>query len=43
MGLKFNGTHQLQECADHVNLLGNKIDAIKKNTHTLIDASKGLI
>jgi hypothetical protein len=40
MGLKLNGTLQLLVYADDVNLLGDKIDAIKKNMGTLIDASK---
>jgi hypothetical protein len=40
MGLKLNGTHQLLAYADDVNLLGDNVDAIKKNTETLIDASK---
>jgi sorting nexin-29 len=40
VGLKVNGTHQLLAYADDVNLLGNNIDAIKKNTETLIEASK---
>jgi hypothetical protein len=40
VGLKLNGTHQLLAYADDVNLLGNKINIIKKNTKTLIDASK---
>jgi hypothetical protein len=40
MGLKLNGTHQLLSYADVMNLLGNNIDTIKKNTETLIDASK---
>jgi sorting nexin-29 len=40
MGLKFNETHQLLAYADDVNLLGDNIDSINKNTETLIDASK---
>jgi hypothetical protein len=39
-GLKLNGTHQVLAYADDVNLLGDNIDAINKNTETLIDASK---
>jgi hypothetical protein len=35
-----NGTHQLLTYADDVNLLRDNIDTIKKNTETLIDASK---
>jgi hypothetical protein len=38
--LKLNGTHQLLAYADDVNLLGDNIDTINKNTQTLIDASK---
>jgi hypothetical protein len=40
VGLKLNGTHQLLAYADDVNLLGDNIDIINKNTETLIDASK---
>jgi hypothetical protein len=40
VGLRINGTHQLLAYADDVNLLGDNIDSIKKNTETLIDASK---
>jgi hypothetical protein len=37
-----NGTHQLLVFADDANLLGDNTDAIKKNTETSTDASKGL-
>jgi hypothetical protein len=40
VGLKMIGTHQLLAYADDVNLLGDNIDTIKKNTETLIDASR---
>jgi hypothetical protein len=40
VGLKLNGTHQLLAYADEVNLLGDNIDTIKKNTEALIDGSK---
>jgi uncharacterized protein YdcH (DUF465 family) len=39
VGLKLNGTHWLLVYGD-VNLLDDNIDTIKKNTQTLIDASK---
>jgi hypothetical protein len=40
VGLKLNGTHQLLVYADDVNLLGDNVDATKKNMETLIHASK---
>jgi hypothetical protein len=40
VGLKLNETHQLLAYADDVNLLGDNVDTIKKNTETLIDAGK---
>jgi hypothetical protein len=43
VGLKLNETHQLLAYADDVNLLGDNIDIINKNTQTLIDASKGVV
>jgi hypothetical protein len=39
-GLILNGTHQLLAYADDVNVVGENIDAIKKNTGTLLDTSK---
>jgi hypothetical protein len=40
VGLKLNGTHLLLAYADDVNLLGDSINTINKNTETLIVASK---
>jgi hypothetical protein len=39
-GLKSNGTHQLLACADDVNMVGENIDTVQKNTIALLDASK---
>jgi hypothetical protein len=39
-GLKLNGTHQLLAYADDVNILGEHIDTIQKNTEALSDAGK---
>jgi hypothetical protein len=40
VGLKLNGTHQLLVYVDDVNLLGDNIVTIKKNTRTLSGAGK---
>jgi hypothetical protein len=40
VGLKLNGAHQLLAYADDVNLLGDNVDTINKNTEILIDARK---
>jgi hypothetical protein len=38
--LKPSGTHQILAYADDVNILGENIDTIQKNTEALSDASK---
>jgi hypothetical protein len=38
--LELNGTHPLLVYADDVNLLGYNTGSVKKNTETIIDASK---
>jgi hypothetical protein len=40
VGQKQIGTHQLLAYADDVNLLGDGIGIVKRNTETLIDVSK---
>jgi hypothetical protein len=40
VGLKLNGTHQLLAYPDDVNLLGDDIDTVIRNTETLIHAGK---
>jgi hypothetical protein len=40
VGLKLNGKHQLLVYLDDVNLVGDNSYTIRKNTETLIDASK---
>jgi hypothetical protein len=40
VGLNLSGTHQLLAYADDVNLLGDNIDTIRKNTETLTEVSK---
>jgi hypothetical protein len=35
-----NGTHQVLACADDVNILGENVDTIHKNTEALSDTSK---
>jgi hypothetical protein len=39
-GLKLNGTHQLLDYADDVNILGGSLRTINKNAQTLVVVSK---
>jgi hypothetical protein len=39
-GLIVNGTHQILAYADDVNIVGENIDNIQRNTKALLDASK---
>jgi hypothetical protein len=39
-GLILNGTHQILAYADDVNILGENIDTVQKNTQALLDAGK---
>ena len=41
-GLKLNVTYRLLVYADYVNILGESIHIIKKNTHALVVASKDI-
>jgi hypothetical protein len=40
VGLKLNVVHHLMAYADDINLLGDNMDSIKKNTEAVIDDSQ---
>jgi hypothetical protein len=39
-GLELNGTHQVPNCDDGVNILKGKFNAIYRNTEALFEASR---
>jgi hypothetical protein len=42
IGLKLNGTHQLLDYADDINLLGDSVNTIQENSETLLEASSDI-